>query len=198
MTTAVHWGLDPWSHIDFEGAPRGLYDFGPCMWIGWIAGTPVVNHRVIHVTRTTRPNATRAQWLVGRQYYEGTDGKAVDKCKALELWFAAAASNNADAVHSIGRHMIQNGDYKGGVIWLERAVRLGSLDAIYSLGKYWLTRSNAGTPELLKAFHYFFMGTMEGHLESLCGLVACYSEGWGVPKNELLAQELTTCASYMK
>lgn len=140
----------------------------------------------------------RAQSELGWMYANGVEVPR-DFALAVKWYRAAAEQGDAGGAYGLGvRYLLGQGverDYAQAEKWLRMAADAGHGDAAYNLGLIYLGAFAEAPRPPDQAAKYFQIAAAQGIGDAQCTLAGLYSQGSGVPKDNVAAYEWTLLAT---
>lgn len=131
-----------------------------------------------------------AQWMIGYLYSKGEDVEKDEK-KAVYWWRKAAEQGHAQSQLNLGRaYAVGKGvtmDPSQAVYWYRKSADQGNETALFVLALFYMT-DKGGHKDYSQAVYWFRKtiekGNTDSQAEAQYWMGVCYSNGWGVEKNE--------------
>lgn len=181
-----------------QNSSEGLYQLAKCYYNGMGVNQDKAQAAIFY-EKSAYLNNTNAILALSNMYAEG-DGVERNMSKALSLKEIMAFEGNADAqrfvianqsidyskvnipankVLLLARDNYKNRNYEWAMFCYERAISLGSTDAMYDYGK-WLYEGTGISKDNNKAIEYLSKLGEENHLNAQKLLVSIYSDNNGI------------------
>ena len=154
-------------------------------WL-WVAVVVVASILGVFVwqSQSTDVKTPEEAYNIGRDYYNGTNGKQKDYSEAVKWYRKAAEQGHAGAQNNLGL-CYKNGqgvpqDYSEAVKWYRRATEQGHARAQNNLGVCY--QKGEGVPQdYSEAVKWFRKVAEQGYAGAQYNLGVCYYNGKGVP-----------------